>query len=53
MHLALNMLHSANRENEDRIGEIKEERITEENREEKSLQIDPIETLKVSFKNLD
>lgn len=54
IHLALNTLHSANRENEERIGEIKEERgTTEENREEKPLQIDPIETLKVSFKNLD
>lgn len=54
IHLTLNTLHSANRENEARIGKIKEERgTTEENREEKSLQIDPIETLKVSFKNLD
>lgn len=39
MHLALNTMHSANRENEDRIGEIKEERERWNNREEQGGEI--------------
>jgi len=39
MHLALKLLHSANRENEDRIGEIKEERGRWNNRGEQGGEI--------------